>query len=55
MLTLIAKDDDHFQVWDTNGRGGFVQETELESGIEYGDGAKLLAHNDHDMLFLRRK
>jgi hypothetical protein len=35
MLTLIAKDGDRFQVWDTTNFGGFVTEAELVTGFVF--------------------
>jgi hypothetical protein len=60
MLTLIAKDEDRFQVWDTNGFAGFVTEAELETGFVYKrldcyPVPWMIEHPDHDCVLFRKE
>jgi hypothetical protein len=59
MLTLIAKDGDRFQAWDTNGLAGFVTEAELATGFVYKrlecyPVPWLIEHPDHDCVLFRK-
>lgn len=54
MFTLVAKHDNLFQVWDTNGLAGFVMDSELETGFKYPpipdvcNDPWMIKHPEHD-------
>jgi hypothetical protein len=59
MLTLIAKEGDQFQVWDTSNFAGFVTEAELEAGFVYKrldcyPVPWMVKHPEHDCVLFRK-
>ena len=55
MFSLVARDNDRFQVWDTNGFRGFLTEDEVTSGFDYPNGEFFLPHDKEDTLVLKSK
>jgi hypothetical protein len=58
MITLIAKDGDRFQVWDTNNLAGFLTPEELENGFRYlpllvHPRPWMIKHPEHDCVLFR--
>lgn len=59
MLTLVAKDGDRFQVWDTNGWTGFLTPEELENGFRYLPVSMhprpwMIKHPEHDCVLFHK-
>jgi hypothetical protein len=54
MLTLVARQGDLYQVWDSNGIEAFVTEQQL-THLDYPDGTLYIEHDRHNALFLFRK
>lgn len=55
MFSLMAYEDDRFQVWDTNGLKGFLTDEEITNGFHYPNGWFFMPHDKEDTLVLRRK
>ncbi len=55
MFSLVAVDDDRFQVWDTNGLKGFLTEEEISNGFFYPNRWFFMPHDKEDTLVLKRK
>jgi hypothetical protein len=55
MFSLVARDGDKFQVWDTNGLKGFLTGEEIMNGFYYPNGWFFMPHNQEDTLVLWRK
>jgi hypothetical protein len=58
MITLIAKHEDHFQVWDTNEKVGFLTPEEVENGFRYlplrvHPFPWMIKHPEHDCVLFR--
>lgn len=54
MLTLVARQGELYQVWDSMGIQAFVTEPEL-TRLDYPGGALYVEHDTHHALLLRRK
>ena len=54
MFSLVGRDGELFQVWDTNGLRGFISADEIENGIPYPNGSFFLPHDKEDTLVLKR-
>ena len=55
MFSIIAAEQDKFQVWDTNGYQGFLTEAEVTSGFYYPNRWYFMPHDKEDALVLKLK
>src|SRR5262249_22301814 len=55
MFSLVGRDGERFQVWDTNGYKGFFLEEDILSGIHYPNGLFFIPHDKDDTLVLSPK
>jgi hypothetical protein len=55
MFSLVAEDENRFQVWDSNGYEGFLIAEELSVGFAYPNGWFFMPHDSEDTLVLKPK
>lgn len=55
MFSIVAHEQDQFQVWDTNGFEGFLTDAELSGGFSYPNGWFFMPHDREDTLVLKLK
>ncbi len=55
MLTLLKRDGDRYQVWDTGGVRGYILECELHKTIPKYNGGVLEVHPNNDFFVISRK